>query len=88
VNVRTMIGLDVLFRIGGDDRSPDLRPAKIIIPWSESCANISIFTGDQPIDALSFTDVELARGLARRTSVCRGDGVGEWRMMPAIPTVG
>lgn len=77
----------VLYRIGGPDDAPELRPALVVRCWSPTCLNLQVlfdglndrYHADRPPGFLCASDEEAARGIGWRTSVLEGDGVGCWR---------
>lgn len=89
------VGRVVLYRVGGTDEEPELRPAFVVRTWpgmSHGSANLQVFV-DGKNDrvwlypgreaegdaARLFDEVQVVSGLAWRTSVHRGTAVGEWR---------
>jgi hypothetical protein len=81
------IGSQVLFRVGGSDTEPELRPAQAVRIFSQECANL-VVTFDGWNDHKSrhkgekgefASDAEAERCVGWRTSVLRGNGVGQWR---------
>lgn len=89
------IGRTVLFRVGGTDEEPELRPAVVVKTWPgafDGSANLQVFIDgrndrrwiypgrEAEGDAGRIFDEDQVRsGVAWRTSVHRGTAVGEWR---------
>ena len=69
--------------------APVYRPATVVAVWGETCVNVQVQldgSNDYPAgrygDHMVFTPAELERGLAWRTSLVEGEGVGSWRWPP------
>lgn len=88
---KATIGDRVLYRCGGTDEAPILRPALVVRDWpGYDYVNLQVFidgTNDDEHRGLKwsdgspvFTPEERARGLAWRTSAFPGDGLGQWRL--------
>ncbi len=55
----------------------EVRPAMVVCVFSPDCVNLQVFV-DGINDRKHFTEIECERGLAWRTSVQKGDAVGQW----------
>lgn len=79
------VGRTVLFRIGTEEDA--VRPAVVVRVWSpgnpESSVQLQVFV-DGMNDQFKFTPAERSNGLAWRTSVPHGNGVGEWSWPPRL----
>ncbi|MDP2167960.1 MAG: hypothetical protein Q8J64_06490 [Thermodesulfovibrionales bacterium] len=62
----------------------ETRPAVIVKEHDENCVNLQVFV-DGSSDSGIFTPEQCACGLAWRTSVVRGDGIGQWQPPPEPP---
>lgn len=82
-------GTFVLYRVGGTDETPELRPAVVVRSWSADSINAQVFVDGSndlrhtyPDGEAMFDKPACVRGLAWKTSITRGDAVGQWRSAP------
>jgi len=83
-------GRIVLFRVGGTEVEPELRPAIVVKAWNPTSVNLQVFVdgtndrlrhypGEKDSDHRIFSSSSIERGMAWKTSVVQGTGIGQWR---------
>lgn len=89
MNAVLALGSIVLYRVGGTDEEPELRPAIIVNELSSSVFNLVVLPDGQndrdkrwSDDRALFTKDELAACSAWRTNVAPGSDIGQWRYVP------
>ena len=89
MNAVLALGSIVLYRVGGTDEEPELRPAIIVNELSSSVFNVVVLldgpnerTSRTADDRAAFNKDEIAASVAWRGTVAPGEGLGQWRYVP------
>lgn len=77
-------GSNCQYITGGEGESLTVTAAIVTDVHSEDCVTLAVFPGISDYGN-EFSPSEISRGIARRTSVLKGDSPREWREIPSVP---